>query len=317
MLSNYVSSDVLSNSPDALVDEYEKYCTRIRGLAIDTVREQRTYLQRFTTWSACQSGRALIAQLSATVLRRFCIEYSQAHGPGSRRWMQGTLRSFLRFCYFYEYLSVDLSCAVPTCKKGSAKRLPKCMPEHETKQLLASIDRDRPPGLRDFAIIITALTYGVRGIQLRRLRLDDIQWDEEEIHFPPAKQGQGLRLPLNAEVGNALADYIYYERNNNCQYPQVFLTIRSPFRPFRRSGSFSAIVSRRLQQAAVQPPEGVSLGLHGFRHAFASRLTGEVPFKHIADLMGHRDMDSTFTYTNLDADKMAETALPWPEEVQS
>ena len=191
------------------------------------------------------------------------------------------------------------------------------MPEDTTRRLLASIDRDHPPGLRDFAIILTALTYGVRGIQLRRLRLNDIQWAEEEIHFPPAKQGQALRFPLDTQVANALADYIYYERNNHCQYPEVFLTTRSPLRPFRRSGSFSAIVSRRLQQADVQPPEGVSRGLHGFRHAFASRLTGDVPFKHIADLMGHQDMDSTFTYTNLDADRMAETALPWPEEVQS
>ena len=317
MLSNNVCSDVLSNSPDVLVDEYERYCTRIRGLAIETVREQRTYLDRFTAWSACQSSRELIAGLSAVVLRRFCIEYSRTHGPGSLRWMQVTLRSFLQFCYYYEYLSVDLSCVVPSCRKGPAKRLPKYMPERDTRHLLASIDRDHSPGLRDFAIIVTALTYGVRGIQLRRLRLNDIQWAREEIFFPSAKQGQALHFPLNAQVGNALADYIWCERNNTSQYPEVFLTTRSPFHPFRGSGSFSAIVSRRLQQAGIQPPEGVSHGLYGFRHAFASRLTGEVPFKHIADLMGHQDMDSTFTYTNLDADRMAETALPWPEEVQS
>jgi integrase/recombinase XerD len=154
----------------------------------------------------------------------------------------------------------------------------------------------------------------VRGVQLRRLRLDDLDWENERIHFSAAKGGNPLGLPLTADAGNAILEHLQNGRPNEAPYAEVFLQSRPPFRPFRWSGSFSNIVSRRLRQAGIEPPEGVSRGLHSFRHAFASRLTGRVPFKHIADLLGHRDLGSTFIYTKVDFRGLAETALPWPEE---
>jgi integrase/recombinase XerD len=120
---------------------------------------------------------------------------------------------------------------------------------------------------------------------------------------------------LTAEAGNAVLDYLRNGRPNEAPYRELFLKSQPPFRPFDGSGGFSKIVSRRLKRAGIEPPKGVSRGLHCFRHAFASRLVGRVPFKHIADLLGHRDLNSTFIYTKVDFEGLRETALPWPEEV--
>jgi integrase/recombinase XerD len=41
--------------------------------------------------------------------------------------------------------------------------------------------------------------------------------------------------------------------------------------------------------------------------------------KRVADILGHRSLDTTAIYTKVDLDQLAEVALPWPggEEARS
>lgn len=320
MLSNPVSSHwspskVPDGPPSVLLDEYEECWGRVRSPAPETLRRERGYLDRFVTQIGFYSSCQLVEWLSGLHVQHFVIEYAERYGPGSQKWMQHSLRSFLRFCHHQGYVNGDLSGAVPARRRRHLARVPKSFDDACIDRLLASIDRSCPLGRRDAAIIILATTYGVRGVQLRRLCLENIDWENELILFPAVKRGKALRLPLTAEAGNAIPAYLGNGRPNQAPYAELFLRIRRPFRPFYRSSSFSGIVSRRLRQAGIEPPEGVSRGLHPFRHAFASRLAGRVPFKHIADLLGHRDISSTFIYTKVDFPGLRETALPRPEEV--
>jgi site-specific recombinase XerD len=111
-----------------------------------------------------------------------------------------------------------------------------------------------------------------------------------------------------------LLRYIREGRENSVSQPEVFLTSRPPFHPLRSSAALSQIIRDRLLQAQIGLPEGVSRGTHSFRHGFATRLTGKLPLKHIADMLGHRDLASTFIYSKVDLQALRETALPWPEE---
>ena len=50
------------------------------------------------------------------------------------------------------------------------------------------------------------------------------------------------------------------------------------------------------------------------RHAFATRLMERgTPIKDIADLLGHRSIETTFLYTKVDLARLRTLAAEWPE----
>ncbi len=302
-------------SLDVLLEDCEQWSVRVRGLSEDTARRQRVYQERFVELSAVRSSACLVQWLCVRNLQQFMVEYACTYGPGSQKWLTDSLRNLVRFCWCREYIAEDLSCAVPRRCRRRLARVPRSLDDERIARLLASLDCGRPAGCRDAAIITLAATYGVRGVQLRSMRLDDIDWEAEQIHFPAGKGGKALCLPLTAEAGNAVLQYLLHGRPNEPTFDELFLKTRPPFGPFYNPRALPRIVSRRLERAGIDVPEGVSRGLSSFRHAFASRLVGQVPFKHITDLLGHRDPNTSFIYTKVDFQGLEETALPWPGEV--
>jgi integrase len=224
--------------------------------------------------------------------------------------MYTTVRGLLRFLYEEQYLSRDLSDLVPSVRQRVLSGLPRALPSSCIRALEEGVDQRCSAGLRDSAIICLLGTYGVRGVQIRRLRLDHIDWQNERIHFPPAKRGRPLEQHLTVEAGNRLADYISKGRPSS-DLPEVFLTLSRVATKIGRT-CLSVMIRRRLQRLEISVPEGVSQGTHGFRHAFAVRMTGQISFKDVVDMLGHRDPSSTLIYAKADVQTLQQAALPWP-----
>ena len=297
-----------------LLDEFAAYGFRVRNLAEDTVKGRRLYIDRF--FASNPVSMAGLGSLTLPIVQHFMFGYAEDHGQGSVRWMQSSLRSFLRFCYHRGYVSSDLSSAVPIFRAWRLSKVPRGIDEETIQQLLEGIDPISPNGLRDLAIIRLLATYGVRGIQIRQLRLEDVDWANSRIQFRAVKGGRTVDQPLTSEAGNSLLAYIREARPKQLPYAEVFLTSRTPSHPFKSSSSLSRIIAGRLRRIDAQIPEGVTHGTHSFRHAFAIRLTGKVSFKHIADMLGHRDLSSTFVYSKVNFKALSEASQPWPVEVE-
>jgi integrase len=125
------------------------------------------------------------------------------------------------------------------------------------------------------------------------------------------KNGKDTLLPLTAEVGESLIEYLRKARPP-CAFPEVFLTCRAPYHPLSQSTSLSEIVARRLRAAGVDLPHR---GAHAFRHGFATRMLAQgQSLKAIADVLGHRHLSTTFLYTKVDFPALQGVALEWPKE---
>lgn len=307
---------VLPETLSALAEEYHKDALRVRGVLDETAKAERPYLKRFFDYfGPPDSPESLFTAICPDSVIDCLIQYASQYGPGSRCCMQTTVRLFLRFAYLSGYLDSDFSALSPSARSPRMGKVARSIPPESIDALISSIGRETSADIRDSAMICLLSTYGVRGVQVRRLCLEDIDWVQSRIHFPAVKRGRSVEQHLTAKAGNRLADYITKARPSSpCS--EVFLGLREPFEPIAHPRQFSRIIRKRMAQAGVELPEGVAYGSHCFRHAFASRLYGRVPFNDIVDMLGHRDPSTTLIYGKVDVANLQRAALPWPGGVQ-
>jgi site-specific recombinase XerD len=293
-----------------LLEEYLDYLKSERNLAQKTIEAHRRFLVLFLEAQGEDAVPDRLYKLSPEQVQAYFVKHTECARPTIQRRLQGALRTFFRFCIKQGYLKRDLTQAIPQVRTYKLSHLPPVVADEDVQKILDTIDRTTPVGRRDFAIIQLLATYGVRGGQVRILRLHDIQWRQSRIRFPPLKGGKEVVEPLTDQVGASLLEYLRRGRPQ-ADYPEVFLTTRAPFHAIRSPASVSQMIARRMRQAEVDTP---SRGSHTFRHAFAARMLKRgQSLKTIADMLGHRHINTTFIYTKVDLETLKQLPLDWPE----
>jgi integrase/recombinase XerD len=295
-----------------LLDAYLKWMRHYQHASEGTLKVRSHSIAQFLEWLGSEATLEGLSRLTAQRIEAFFLSYAQSVGRSARRSMQSALRTFLRFCWQQGYMKQALDRAIPTLRTYKLATVPRGLSDPQAQQLLRGINRNSHAGRRDYAILQLLYTYGVRGGQVRALRLEDIDWAQNQILFQASKNGKDSRLPLTAPVGEGLLDYLQNSRPSY-SYPHVFLTCRAPYHPLAHSTALSAIVERHIRTAGL---ELSSKGAHTFRHGFATRMLHQGhSLKAVADVLGHRHLSTTFIYTKVDFNALKQVGLAWPQEV--
>lgn len=184
--------------------------------------------------------------------------------------------------------------AVLSMVKVRHDRIPSVYSEDEIRKVIASIDRSTKSGKLIYAIILLGAVYGMRGVDIRHLKLDDIKWEAGVISFIQHKTRRRLELPLVDEVRYAILDYIANVRHDS-KIPQVFIHIKSPYDSFLKT-SLSTYVKQQFIKAGIDIGDR-HCGTHSLRHSLATLLhCKETPITDIASVLGHSTVQSTMTY---------------------
>ena len=151
---------------------------------------------------------------------------------------------------------------------------------------------------------------GLRAPEVIAIQLDDIDWRAGELLV----RGKGKlhdRLPVTAEVGEALSRYLREERGpTTCR--TVFVTHRAPHRAFESGQIINAILKDALA-ATGQKPITPYVGSHLLRHSLATRLVNAgASLDEVGDMLRHRSRASTMVYARLYIDGLRSVAQPWP-----
>jgi integrase len=206
-------------------------------------------------------------------------------------------------------LARNLVDAVPVLLTRKLDRLPHTISWEDVQKLLAAPDRTTLIGKRDYAILRLVASYGLRIGQAIHLRVRDIDFRQGLIHFPAEKGCNALSFPLLPEVAEALLSYLR-ERGDSTS-GEVFLTVRGSRRPLGINNHLGFALKSYFLRAGIR---ATRYGAHPIRHAFATRLMENgTPIKEIADLLGHRSIETTFLYTKVDVDRLRRLAVEWPE----
>lgn len=286
---------------ERLVEQYRRYLVEERGLAPKTVLGRERTVRLFLSELA---GRELHELSAADVSAFVTRQCRQSTVRAAERLVDG-VRSFLRFALAEGLVAVPLASAVPSVARRQGASLPRGLSPAQVSALLASCDRGRAPGRRNYAILVLLVRLGLRAAEVAALRLDDIDWRAGEV----VVRGKGRaeeRLPLPPDVGEAVAEYLRRDRPRRPER-EVFLRACAPLRGLAPQG-----VSEVVRAASERAGLG-SFGAHRLRHtAGTAMLRAGASLPEVAQVLRHRRLATTVIYAKVDHLALRELAMPWP-----
>jgi site-specific recombinase XerD len=214
------------------------------------------------------------------------------------------LRAFFRYAEIRNWTASRISQSIQGPRLFAHENLPVGPSWEDVNRLFDSLQSQKRSDIRDRAIMMLFAIYGLRSGEVATLRLEDIDWENNQIKITRQKQRRSQVYPLIGVVGNALIKYLRSVRPQ-CFHREVFLTLKAPIKPLSISG-LTYLVGKRMRKLDIR---SVRRGPHALRHACATHLLLEgLSLKEIGDHLGHRSSSATRIYAKVDLESLREVA---------
>jgi integrase len=291
----------------SLIMHYFEYKRSMR-LNDKTLAKQAWYLHHFLQYL---NGHNILTPLQISPLE--IMNYSASLLPnhaGAKHMTLTMIRRFLRYLYDLGKTRTDLSLVVPRDSYKKQPKLPSTYTRNEVSKILESVDRSTAIGKRDYAVLMLAARLGMRASDISSLEFWNILWATNTISFKQFKTGETVELPLPAEVGEAIIDYIQYARPASESH-FVFLYNKFPNASIRPK-VVSRIASTAILNSGIDVGERKH-GSHALRHTMAGLLLeNKTPLPVISELLGHKSIQSSMCYLRIDIESLRQCALDVP-----
>ena len=289
---------------ERVVEEYRRYLVSERALTAGVVSKYTGLAREFL--SACERPDGLeLGELPAARVTDYVVAECHDRSPGSAKFLVTGLRSVLGFLFLAGHTRCQLACAVPTVAHWGAGSLPRALSPETVPALLASCDGNTLARRRDRAILVLLARLGLRAGEVAGLQLDDLDWRAGEISIR-GKGSRRERLPLPADVGEALVAYLHGSRPRvPCR--TVFLRLNAPITGLTVSG-VTTVVYRACARAGLP-----RAGARRLRHSAATAmLAGGGTLTQIGQVLRHVRLETTAIYAKVDRAALRDLARPWP-----
>jgi integrase/recombinase XerD len=303
------AEDAAGGPVETLLERYRCYLIGERGLTPGTGRCYLDAIRPFVAnrVSGSQGGQVDLAGLTGAEVSGFILASCPGRANGTAKLIVTSLRSLLRFLHVEGLIPVPLADAVPSVASRRLAGLPQDLEPAQVRRLLASCDRRRARGRRDYAIMVLLSRLGLRAGEVAALTLDDIDWRAGQI-VVHGKGRRDERLPLPDDVGAAIAAYLQRGRPATVVSRSVFVRAKAPHRSLTAAG-VSGVVYDAGQRARLG-----TIHAHRLRHTAAtSMLRSGTPLPEVGLVLRHRRMLSTALYAKVERDALRVLARPWPQ----
>jgi integrase len=279
------SAPAVADGPVArLLCDYRGYLVCERGLAPKTVDIFERVARLFLAEREDGSGLALERLSAADVSMFLARECPKRSIPAAQQLVTG-LRALLRYLHVAGVIDVPLRWAVPGVADRRGLTLPLGLEPAAVAKLLASCDRRRTVGRRDYAVLLLLARLGLRASEVAAIQLDDLDWRGGEL-LVRGKGNRHERLPLSTDVGEALVSYLRRRPRSECR--RLFLCVRAP------RGAVDGSVVSQIVRAACTRAGLPRVGAHRLRHTAATgMLRAGASLPEIAQVLRHQRLQTT------------------------
>jgi site-specific recombinase XerD len=275
-----------------LLISFQEYLVR-QGMSPATVKNYLADLRVFARWYDAhrEDGVSLLA-FSAAELRTYRTEMSSnGLSPSSVNRRLQALRKFGQ--YAVESGLLPHNPAQDVARLRTERSSPPCaLAAGEADALLEAVLAEAKPSQvqRDYAIVLTLASCGVRLREVVDLRLEDVELgvDEGYVMIGPSAAEGGRVIPFGAATAAALKAYLRVRPN----VPGVdYFFLNREGRPISQR-TVQRLVARYAQAADLENVSPQTLRTT-FAHAM---FEGTKDMKIVAQLMGHRSTAVTARY---------------------
>ena len=287
--------------------EMEKLITHLTNLrrSMVTIKDYRLYLSEFLM----HLNERNVKHVSA-ITEKDILTFVSSH-PTNKVNIVSALRVLFRFWREEHIVDDRFEELFDTYKTHKPERIPSYFAANEVMRIEQSVSRNSANGKRNYAMLLLASRLGLRASDIANLQFSDIDWDKNMITLTMQKTKKVIELPLLADVGNAIIDYLRHGRPKS-DSQNVFLSGNAPYVAATKN-MVCAAINEIILRSGVDT-SGKHHGPHSLRHSLASAmLNGGSMMPVISESLGHRSTQTTLAYLKIDIRSLQKCALPVPE----
>jgi integrase/recombinase XerD len=296
---------VLDDPLERLLARYRRYLYEQRGLCEHSVIDVYEPAARLFLSGRQGADELALDALTPADVSLFLAAECPKRGVDSAKGLASAIRCLLRYLHVEGLIAVPLEWAVPGVADLRDRSLPRGLEPAMVARLLASCDRRRTVGRRDYAVMLLLWRLGLRAREVIALELGDVDWRRGELLIR-GKGGRRDWLPLPCDVGEAIVSYL--RRRPRTDSRAVFVRAVAP------RGALGRMAVRGIVLAACERAGLPPVGPHALRHTAATEmLKAGATLPEIGQVLRHRDQKTTARYAKVDRRALRPLARPWPE----
>jgi integrase/recombinase XerD len=192
--------------------------------------------------------------------------------------------------------------------------MPQVLNESEMARLIETPDITTIIGLRDRALLEVLYAIGIRHAEAHKLDLYDA---DTAAHRLTVRLGKGQRdrvVPLTETAAQWLTRYVtaarpelaaglWWGKGRRRGQPELIPPTPALWLSVTGRRLSYQMIAERLRDYALQAE--VKASVHTFRHSCATHLLrGGASLRHVQQLLGHRDLNTTEIYTHLELEDL-------------
>lgn len=290
---------------DSYIKEFENYLKIEKSLSGNSVEAYIRDVEKLTQFFTMENIHVSPNQVSSDNLKQFI---QRINDLGLSANSQARILSGLRA--FFKYLVLESVCKENPTYLIDAPRLGRKLPDvlsvEEINLLIATIDKSKPGGQRNCAILETLYGCGLRVSELINLRISYLHLDDEYIIIT----GKGNKQRLIPIGQSAIHEILIYKNQ-----VRVHLNIKKGnddilFLNRRGSKLGRVMIFTIIRQLCELSGIKKSISPHTFRHSFATHLIeGGADLRAVQEMLGHESITTTEIYTHLNREFLRDTIL--------
>ena len=297
-----------TSTVDTVLDAFETHLLSHRGVCAGTQELYARHAYAFLL-DVCSEDIFDSTALTPQSLTHYVVRCTERYRPSTVHCIVTALRSFLRFLELQGLCDEHLRQSVPTVAYRQASGVPKILDAQQLESFLLAFDRSTRGGMRGYAIALCLVVLGLRAGEVACLTLDDVDWRCGTLRVNCGKTRRPNLLPLPTSVGQAIVEYLRRARPDSSAR-QIFVRHAAPWGAPICASVVRALIRRAFSRCGIK---AASVGTHILRRTAATHMVQNgASFKEIADVLGHRSLNTTKLYAKVNLPALAQVALPWP-----